>query len=151
TSFEQDVKLLQRWSNHFRRLQEIRDSILRLEAVARDAQDHLFIGWDLSLLDQLPRDGHRHSARRFRKDAFRAAQKGHPLSDLFVVDILRPAAGLANDLDGKVAVCRVANRQRLGDGLGFTDGPMTIGAVLDGARNWIAAGGLGTVDLTYGV
>src|SRR5581483_5530593 len=54
---------------------------------------------------------------------------------------------LTDDLGGEVAVGRVADGQRLGDGVRLADGPVRVPAVLDGGADGTAAGRLSAVKL----
>src|SRR5438874_8725187 len=88
----------------------------RLVAVAGDGHDDRFVARDAALLDQLL--GHRHggAAGRLREDALGPREETDALDDLLVGDRLTPAARVAPRPPSVVPVCRIADRDRLGDG-----------------------------------
>ena len=130
-----------------RLLDDVGDGVLRLQAVAGDADDDLLVARNAALLDQLLRDGQGDAAGGLGEDAFGLGEQQHRLGDFLVVDVLAPAAGFAHDLDGEVAVGRIADGQRLGDGVRLAHGAMRIQARLEARGDRVAAGRLGAVDL----
>ena len=103
---------------------------LGLQAVAGDAEDGRLVAVDPALLDQLLGDGQGHAAGGLGPDPLGLGEQLHGVDDRVVVDVLAPAAGVADQLRGEVAVGRVADRQALGDRLRVADR-----LDLDGARS----------------
>ena len=76
-------------------------------------------------------------------DPLGLGQELHAVDDRVVVDVLAPAAGLADQLRGEVAVGRVADGQALGDRVRVADRLDLQGVGLDRVRDRVAAGRLG--------
>ena len=74
-----------------------------------------------------------------------SAEQLHGVDDRLVVDVFAPAAGLADQLRGEVAVGRVADRQALGDRVRIADRLDLVRAGFHRRRDRVAAGRLGAV------
>src|SRR5207253_722618 len=99
-----------------------------------------------ALLDEFAGHGDGHAAGGFGEDAFGAGEEAHGVGDLGVADVVGPPAGVADQLGGEVAVGRVADGQRLGDGVRLANRLVRFATVLDGVADRVAAGRLGAED-----
>ena len=95
------------------------DRLSRLETVAGDVSHGGFVRIDLALLHQLLQHGDGGTACGFGENALGFSQQLDALDDLGVADGGDAAVGLLGDVDGVGAVCRVADGNRLGDGVGL--------------------------------
>ena len=122
------------------------DRVQGLEAVAGVEDDGGQGRVEQTGLDQLLRHADGHPARRLGEDALGAGQQLDRVDDLLVVDVLDGAAGAAGDVQHVRAVGRVADRQRLGDGVRLLRAYDVV-AGLEGGGDRRAALGLGAEDL----
>src|SRR5207302_5158193 len=90
---------------------------------------------------------HGNAARGLGEDAFRPRQEQHGLGDLRVAHVFRPTARATDYLDREVAVRRVADSQRLGNGIRLADRSMCVRTALHGATDGITSGRLCAVNL----
>src|SRR5258708_6824561 len=108
------------------------DGVGGFQPVAGDADDSGFVRLDAVLGDEFLRDARSHAACRLGENAFRFGEKLNGVDDFVVGDVLGPAAGLADLLDGKGAVSRTADGERAGDGIGllwFESGEIALHAM----------------------
>ena len=122
------------------------DGVEGLQAHAGVDDDGLEGGVELAGLDELLQHADRGAAGGLGEDALGAGQQQDALAHLVVGDVLDRAAGAPADVEHVDAVGGVADRQRLGDGVGL-DRADRVDAVLVRRRDRRAAGGLGAVDL----
>ena len=132
-----------------RRADPVGDRVEGLEAVAGVEHDRLGVGVELPGLDQLlqRRDGD--PAGGLGEDALGAGEQLDAVADLLVGDVLDRAAGAAADVEDVGAVGRVADRQRLGDGVGL-DRADDVVAGLEGRRTPASSPSAWAPKILYG-
>ncbi len=101
------------------RLERVADGVDRLEAVAGDDEDHALVRPDVAALGQLRERRGGHTTGRLGEDARRLGEQTDTGTDLVVGHRVDTAVGAARQFDGVRAVRRVADGQRLGDGVGL--------------------------------
>src|SRR5580692_2872340 len=88
------------------------EHVRRLQTIAGDTQDGRFIRGDASLAIQFARASSGYTTGSLGEDAFRLRQKLNRLDHFGIGNILRPASGFGDDLDGIMPVGRIPNRER---------------------------------------
>src|SRR3989344_4680660 len=116
---EPSLKLFETGLDVHRLAQRARHRLLRFEPVAGDVRDRQVPPGDRALRDQLFQDRDRHAAGGLGEDPFGLREEVDPRDDLVVGHHLDDAAGLARRFEGVEAVGGIADRERLGQRLGF--------------------------------
>src|SRR4029077_3683828 len=87
-----------------------RDNGIRgLQAVTSDADNRGFVRTNAAVANQLLRDSGGDTACGLRKNTLCFSQELNRFDNFAVRNIVRPAAGFSNLLDGEGAVCRIAD------------------------------------------
>src|SRR3989304_568253 len=116
---EPSLKLVQAGLEFPRLAQRARHRLLRLEPVAGDVRDRQVPPGDRALRDQLFQDRDGPAAGGFGEDPLGLCEEVDPRDDLVVGHHLDDAAGFARCFEGVEAVGGIADRERLGQRLGF--------------------------------
>src|SRR4029450_9719879 len=124
------------------------DGFQSLVSVTRNADDDRFITWDPPVFDKFLGDGNLGSASGLREDAFGLSEQLDAAENFLVRDAFAPTARLADRLDDVVAIRRIADGDRAGDGIGL-DRTDEVGALVQRVNNRRAAGRLRWINLTH--
>ena len=122
------------------------NGLLRLEAVASDAENDAFVAWNFSRVDELASAGDGDATGRFGKNTCIFREVTNAANHFFVRAIFGTAAGLGHATDGVVAVRWRADGEGFDDRIRVRYGLDDIRVFFVGLRDRRASAGLGAVD-----
>src|SRR5215510_6127651 len=147
-SVVQVVKILQARIDDKWLLNFSRHGFDRFVTIPSDANHNRFAACNPSLFDEFLGDCHCGFPSRFGKNTFGASEQLNSLDDLFIRYGLTPTARIAHYPEDVVAIGRVANGDRLGNGIGL-HWRNQIRAFVQSLDHRRTASRLGGIDFRY--